>query len=199
MRAIVLFGAIALGATHAAAQKAERPEVKAGDRWQFVEWYTVPSATPNRTWIVTSVTAAGIEGTENGEPLRLTRDLTTIDSPRETNSNPGSLRFPLEVGKTWSYSNDYLFKPKSSRGHMEADVTVVGHERVKVPAGEFDAFKLTARERISGTSPIGSRIDAETVRTYWYAPAARTIVKRESKNPYLGPSTVELVAFELQP
>mgnify|MGYP006886485870 CR=1 FL=1 len=85
------------------------------------------------------------------------------------------------------------------RGQMEADVVVVGYERVKVPAGEFDAFKLTARERMSGTSPIGSRIDAETVRTYWYAPAARTIVKRESKNPYLGPSTVELVAFELQP
>lgn len=52
---------------------------------------------------------------------------------------------------------------------------------------------------MSGTSPIGSRYDGEVKRTYWYAPAARTIVKWVSHNPYLGPSTTELVSFELRP
>jgi hypothetical protein len=198
MRAIALFG-LALLATAVAAQKAERPDVKAGDRWHFVEWYTVPSTTPNRTWIVSSVTPTSIEGTENGEPLRLTRDLAIVDSPRETNSNPGSLSFPLEVGKKWRYVNDWLFKPKGSRGRVVVDVAVVGYERVKVPAGEFDAFKLVSTESLSGTSPIGSQYGGEIIRTYWYAPAARAVVKRESKNPYLGPSTLELVALELQP
>ena len=33
----------------------------------------------------------------------------------------------------------------------------------------------------------------EIVTTYWYAPAARAVVKSESRNPYLGPVNVELV------
>ena len=183
----------------ALAQRAEQPVVKAGDQWQFVEYYTVASTTPNRTWVVTSVTPAGIIGTDNGEPLRLTADLNVVDSPRERNSNSTMLRFPLEVGSHWSFANDYLFKPKSSEGRAVTDVMVVGHERVTVVAGEFDAFKLEARSRLSGTTPVGSRVDAQTLTTYWYAPAARAIVKSVHHNPYLGPSTVELVKVDLKP
>jgi hypothetical protein len=67
-----------------------------------------------------------------------------------------------------------------------------------VPAGEFDAFKLVATDRISGTSPINSQYAGEIVRTYWYAPAARAVVKIVTANPYLGPSTVELTGFRLE-
>jgi len=52
---------------------------------------------------------------------------------------------------------------------------------------------------IRGISGINSHIDAETNTTYWYAPAARAIVKSVSHNPYLGISTVELTGFRLQP
>jgi len=191
--------ASALLAAPAIAQRAERPEVKVGDRWDFAVWYTTPSATPSRTWQVTAVTAAGIAGTENGEPLSLTGELNVVESPRTWESNPRLLAFPLEVGKRWRFDSDWLFKPKGSRGKAAVEVTVVAHERVTVPAGTFDAFRLTSRETLSGTSPIGSRYDGETTRTYWYAPAARAIVKMASRNPYLGSSTVELVALELRP
>lgn len=183
----------------ALAQRAEQPVVKVGDQWQFVEYYAVPSTTPNRTWVITSVTPAGITGTDNGEPLRLTADLNVVDSPRERNSNSTMLRFPLEVGSHWSFASDYLFKPKGSEGRTVTDVMVVGHEKVAVVAGEFDAFKLEAKSRLSGISPIKSKVDAETFATYWYAPAARAVVKAMYRNPYLGPRTVELVAFKLQP
>ena len=46
---------------------------------------------------------------------------------------------------------------------------------------------------------LNSQIDAEVNRTYWYAPAARAVVKSVTHNPYLGPSTVELVEFQLRP
>jgi len=78
-------------------------------------------------------------------------------------------------------------------------VVVIGHEKVTVPAGEFDAFKLVAKGGLSGVSPINSQYAGETTTTYWYAPAARTIVKSVSHNPYLGMSTVELVEFQLRP
>ena len=200
MRAVAAVVALALGAVGPAlAQRAERPEVRVGDRWAFVVYYATPSATPNRTWVVTSVAPARIEGTEDGEPLLLDADLNVLDSPRERNESPRLLRFPLAVGDRWSYASDYLFKPKNSRGRTATDVRVIAHERVAVVAGEFDAFRLEARSRLSGTSAVGSVIDAETVTTYWYAPSARAVVKSLHHNPYLGKSTVELVALALQP
>jgi hypothetical protein len=190
---------LALFADPAVGQNAERPDVKVGDQWKFAVYYTVPSATPNRTWLVTSVSATDIVGTENGEPLRLTRELNVLESPRDKYSNSKLLAFPLTVGKRWQYVTDWVFKPKGSEGKSAIDITVIAYEKVAVPAGEFDAFKLTSRESMSGTSPVGSVYAGETTRTYWYAPAARAIVKVVSHNPYLGPSIVALVGFELRP
>src|SRR2546427_3214155 len=55
--------ALAGTASPTMAQTAERPVVKAGDRWQFVEYYGIASTGPNRDWVVTSVTSSRIEGT----------------------------------------------------------------------------------------------------------------------------------------
>jgi len=38
----------------------------------------------------------------------LTPDLNIIESPQEKNSDDRLLSFPLEVGKQWSYVNDYV-------------------------------------------------------------------------------------------
>jgi len=195
----LLVVALALLADPALAQKAPQPEVKVGDQWQFAVYCTVPSTTPNRAWVITSVTPDRIEGTENGEPLLLTADLNVLESPRTKESNPKALEFPLEVGKRWQYVSDWVFKPKGSKGRAIVNVTVLGYEKITIPAGEFDAFKLASKESLSGTSPINSQYAGETTRTYWYAPAARAVVKLVSHNPYLGPSSVELVAFNLRP
>src|SRR5580765_6097492 len=116
-------------------------------------YWSAPSAEPNRDWVIHSVTPAGIEGTENGEPLRLTPDLGVLDSPRASETNPQSLSFPLEVGKRWRYTSDWLFKGKGSEGNIVVEVVVTGHEKLTVPAGAFDAFKLTAKSSLSGVSP----------------------------------------------
>jgi hypothetical protein len=191
--------ALVLLAGSAMAQSADRPHVKVGDQWQFVVYYAIPSVEPNRVWVITSITSTGIEGTENGEPLRFTPDLNLLESPRHQESNPRALSFPLEVGKQWRYTSDWVFKLKGSRGSAVVDVAVVGHEEVRVPAGDFHAFKIVAKGRIRGVSGINSQIDAQTNATYWYAPAARAIVKSVSHNPYLGTSTVELVRVQLRP
>jgi hypothetical protein len=63
------------------AQTAERPQFRVGDRWEFAVYYSVPTATPSRTWVVTSVSADRVHGTENGEPLVLTADGNVLESP----------------------------------------------------------------------------------------------------------------------
>ena len=195
------FLALTMLAGPAVAQRAERPDVKVGDRWEFVLYYGTPSAQPNRSWVITSVSSTTVEGMENGEPLLLTPDLNVRDSPLRTESNPNALRFPLEAGKRWQYASDWVFKPLNSSGRLDVDVTVVRHERVIVLAGTYCALKIESNGRLSGMSSIGSHFAGEIVTTYWYSPAARAIVKSVSRNPYLGTSTVELVdmAHRLEP
>jgi len=186
--------ALLLAAPAALAQPSPRPDIRVGDQWQFAVYDSVPTRVPNRTWIVTAVTPTGIEATENGAPLRLTPELNVLDSPRQSETNPGLLRFPLEVGQRWNYDSQWTFKPKNSTGTIAMAVEVQARERVSVPAGEFDAFRLFAHGKLGGTSPANSVYASETTTTYWYAPAARAIVKLTHHNPYIGRTHVELVS-----
>jgi hypothetical protein len=181
----------------ALAQTALVPAVTAGDAWQFAVYYTVPSAVPNRSWVVQSVNSVHIEATENGEPLVMTRELNVLDSPRHSESDPRQLSFPMRVGDRWRYATDWLFKAKSSRGKLVVDVKVVSYEAVRVPAGIFEAFRLEAKGQLGGNSPTNTFFAGETTTTYWYAPAARAVVKSVHHNPYQGNTTVELVAYQL--
>ena len=45
---------LALLADVAPAQKADVPQIKVGDRWQFVLYYSVPSTALNLAWVVRS-------------------------------------------------------------------------------------------------------------------------------------------------
>jgi hypothetical protein len=175
------------------------PSVAAGDAWNFAVYYTVPTAVPNRSWVVKSVNSVHIEATENGEPRVMTRELNVLDSPRHSESDPRALSFPLRVGDRWSYRSDWLFKAKSSRGKLVVDVKVVSYEAVRVPAGIFEAFRLEAKGQLGGDSPSNTFYAGETTTTYWYAPAARAVVKSVHHNPYQGTTTVELVDFRLSP
>lgn len=191
-----LFALVLTGS--ALAQTAERPGVAVGDSWQFAVYYTVPTRKPNRTWVITSVDGGRLFGTENGELLTLTADLNIADSPRQAESNPKALSFPLQVGKRWRYTSNWLFKPKASRGTISVDVAVIGYEAAQVPAGTFLAFKLEASGELGGSSPSNTFYAGQTKSTYWYSPAARAIVKSVVHNPYQGTSTVELVDFKLR-
>jgi hypothetical protein len=186
-------------ALSANAQTAQRPLVAVGDSWQFVVYYTVPSRTSNRSWIITSIRGDRLIGTENGEALTLTDELNVADSPRQSETNPRALHFPLEVGKRWRYTSNWLFKPKSSRGSIAVEVAIVAYETVDVPAGRFEAFKLEATGELAGSSPANTFYAGQTTTTYWYAPAARAIVKSVGHNPYQGTTTVELVQFSIRP
>lgn len=181
----------------AAAQQAARPQVMPGDRWSFVVYYGTPSTTPNRHWVVTATSPEGIQATENGEPLLLSPDLNVVESPTRRESNLLLLQFPLSIGKRWTYETDTLFKDNQSTARTDARVEVVAHETVRVVAGEFAAFRLEAGGSFTGRSKGGPGVlSGEFRSTYWYAPAARAIVKSETWSTYRGAVTVELARVE---
>ena len=194
--AVVL--ALAIIASPAVAQKADRPAVQVGDEWQFMNYIVVPIQKPNLVWVITSITPTGIAGTSNGKPLTLTPELNVIESPTRKFSDRRNLSFPLEVGKSWTYSNYAEFKDMGGATRMDAGVTVAGYEKVTVPAGQFDAFKIEAKGKLGQQGAAGAGA-MDFTETSWYAPSARAIVKQVYRDPVVGERVLELASFKLQP
>jgi hypothetical protein len=199
MQSLVLVVAMR-AAGPALAQSAERPSVRPGDEWHFVVYHGTRSTVPNRVWRVVTASAQRIEATENGAPLTLTPDLNVLDSPLRRDTNTRQLQFPLSVGLRWGYVTDLQFKDNGSTATTTAEVQVQAYEKVRVAAGEFDAFRIAASGRIDGRSRGGPGVLAgEFVSVYWYAPSVRAIVKSTTTSTYRGTAHVELVEARLQP
>jgi hypothetical protein len=72
-------------------------------------------------------------------------EVPTVERPLDDGAFLYFLRtIPLEVGKTYTWNR--YFKPDRN----PVRVTVVRRERIKVPAGEFDAFVLQPKIRAKG-------------------------------------------------
>ncbi len=175
---------------------ANRPELKVGDKWtaERRDAFTKALIFSEET-VVTSVSPADVKVSINGSPGTMTPDLTGRDSPRLT-SDPGYelLRFPMEVGKKWDFKTRWQFKQSGAKGGARLDVEVKGMESVKVPAGEFEAYKLEASGFMNADSGRNWRASA----TYWYAPKAKSIVRFvwvDGGNDYV----TELVQVNLVP
>lgn len=181
--------------TPALAQKADRPDVKVGDRWRFeVHLGQGPSTfkTRDRVRVITSVTPERVELTDDDGKVVLTPDLNDVDTPSVKHSNMKLLSFPIEVGKQWRFTDNVLHKAFGSEVSANWRVAVVAYEKVRVPAGEFDAFKLEAKR-----SWIAGSVAGTDSSVYWYAPAARAVVKSEVQDNS-GFTTTELAEFKLK-
>ena len=180
------------------AQRAERPEVKVGDEWQFVQYYVVPTQKPNFIWVITAVTPTSIVGTENDGPLKLDASLNVVESSLHKFSDRRHLSFPLTVGSAWTFRNRSESKLYASGEWYDAAVTVAAYEKVTVQAGQFDAFRFEVTGQ-HGQQGAGSAGAWDFKSTYWYAPSAKAIVKEVFRDARTGEMVRELVAFKLQP
>ena len=185
------------GPAKAAGEKAEAPAVKVGDRWK-TEQKDKRTGNKEGEWLrtVTAVTSGLIEGTENSGTFKMTSELNPIESVVfVTTGDPRVLSFPLEVGKKWTMKYQFANKTNQGKGRVEGDVEVVGYEKVSVAAGTFDAFRIEAKAFWNNDA---TRANGRSRSVYWYAPAARTIVRTEYEDGYNN-WVRELLEVQLQP
>lgn len=82
---------------------------------------------------------------------------------------------------------------------VAATITVVALERVTVSAGSFDAWKLTSDEYFNR----GDGRSGKMLRTYWYAPEVKRIVREEyqdtSKGQTYNRNLIELAGYKPAP
>jgi len=105
------------------------------------------------------------------------------------------LSFPLEVGKKWSGTADKRVFKTGGHGTFHVKGEVVSTEKITVPAGTFDTYKIHVLAEGDSTGE-----DAEmgnTDETIWYAPAVKRYVKQESKFSQNGKLRDDSI-FELQ-
>ena len=94
-----------------------------------------------------------------------------------------SYEFPLERGKSWSHRVEATNPATGRRQSVRIDAEVGGSERVRVPAGEFDAVKIT-RTIYTGDADFPKR-ETTITETEWYAPALGRSVKLVSNSFYV--------------
>lgn len=190
--------AAAQSSTAAPGLSGQVPVFKVGDSWLWVRSDRrtgLKEAETSRT--ITKVSPERIEGTDNGNAITMTADqlalMETADFVRQ--GSPHFVQFPLELGKKWSFKYVQASKAGPQRTRWQYDAEVVGQERVKVPAGEFDAFKVVCKGYWN--NEVGSGNGAAEV-TLWFAPAARATVKSQFQGGQ-SYNVSELVEMKLMP
>ncbi len=109
-------------------------------------------------------------------------EVPTVDRPLDDGAFLYFLRtIPLEVGKTYSFNR--YFKPDRN----PVTVTVVRRERIKVPAGEFDAVVLQPKIKAKGIFAEGANAEV------WVADDdTRIMLQMKTRLPFGG------VTFQLR-
>lgn len=172
------------------------PEIGVGDTWTYRvrdgytnlergnQSYRVTHASPDR--ISVAVSGGGrLDETQvyNREWNWLRHPATNLQT-FDYSPAYAALAFPLAAGKRWQARIMATDPGDGRRFPVWIDGTVLGWERVKVPAGEFDALKI---ERIVYIEYWEYTVRGRSeIREYeWYAPAAKQAVRREASSQYL--------------
>ena len=94
--------------------------------------------------------------------------------------------FPLDPGKSWSVRVNATVAGVPGVRSVRVDGTVLGRERIRVPAGEFDTIKV--RRVVFPGDAYYSLLETKIVEYDWYAPALGRTVRTDSKSEYVDTS-----------
>ncbi len=169
------------------------PDIRVGDNWAYAfhDGYTKLS----KGTLVYRVSAVQGDTVSvevmHGERLtneRYTRDWNWLERPMTNLQNfryspaYAALPFPLEAGKSWRAYVQATDPATGRVNRVRIDGKVLGWERVKVPAGEFDALRI---RRLVYAGNFGHfRSEEQIVEFDWYAPRLGRVVRQESSSLY---------------
>jgi hypothetical protein len=183
LAALIVLGLIS--GSSFAQHRAELPELHIGDTWvyQSSDVRTGDKRNPSTHRLI-SVTPDTIVLQAGATTRTYTREFNLTDVKRgdivtETYSPAWQYySFPLEVGKQWSSDFTSVTRERKRRTRFQWTARVEAIEKITVPAGTFDTFKI----RYTGnyqTSDGASSWTGQRIETIWYAPAVKRHVKSE--------------------
>lgn len=108
------------------------------------------------------------------------------------------LEAPLEKGKRWSTSFTATGTTFSSNVVQERQVDKV--EKIRVPAGEFETYKVSVRGRINGVDPKGTAYSGKEEITEWWAflSGKPKVIRVDYRNSFGEKASLELISLSIK-
>jgi hypothetical protein len=168
------------------ADSGDKPDLHAGDRWS---WQHINGLVNEKDYtriedvIDVSPKEVHVRIRRKGTPGMVletyTADLNPVDTGGER-YDPSLMRFefPLQAGKKWNGTFDKMLLTNGKHGKFYVKAEVGALEKVSVPAGGFDAYKVTLT--YDATATDDDAMTGQTVETIWYAPTVKNVVKSDT-------------------
>jgi hypothetical protein len=158
---------------------AERPMWKVGYMWKYHQVGGSPAVESDWSREVNKSLPAGQFSilTETGKELVFDGETNSLD-PRGPDYSWKRFSFPLFVGKEWTHKRH--FGNAAYDGYETSSWEVKGYEKMTVPAGTYDCFRVEGV--VWGTlaiPPYGPQTSHETVM-YWYCPTIEWFARFKS-------------------
>ena len=185
LRILTIFFLIFISTRLFASPDVAKPDVHVGDFWSWqhinglanekdftqIEDVIEISDTEIRTRV-------RVKGKSNSAVWTYNRDWNPVDvGSAQYSPYLKDLIFPLEIGEKWDGTADKMLFSNGKHGKFIYKGEIVAYEKITVPAGTFDAFKVNVVLDATGTDEDANV--GNTILNYWYAPAAKRYVKRE--------------------
>jgi hypothetical protein len=172
----------------AAIDQISAPSLKVGDSWTY-QTVDLFSGSLKRRYTLTLKTITTDEWQfgastfdKSWNLLREVRDGKVVAkwSPKRPN-----FEFPLQPGKTWNGRG--VLEREDLRSEHSVDFKVVRQERVFVPAGVFDTFRVEGTGNYKSVKKDGQSGEGRVTHRYWYSPkAARFVVYEYEETNWKG-------------
>jgi hypothetical protein len=150
--------------------------------------YHVDKVEPNRIFTSVSSENSLVESgrtavfTGDGNWVRRTLDSHGKPQTIEFSTESPAYAFPLVVGKRWSMRAPARVPETGKSRSVRIDGAVIGAERIRVPAGEFDTLKITRTIYAGDANSFETETNISEIE--WYAPALRRAVRSETRSSY---------------
>ena len=192
---VLVAAPLVLVVVDAHAQSAERPIWKVGNLWAYHAVGGLPPAESRWSREVTESRADGNFSvrTETGRALVFDGETNSLDR-RGPEYSWKRFSFPLSVGKRWTHSRKLA--SGSTDGTERATWEVKAFEKLTVPAGTFDCFRVEGVVWQSWTPAIYGPWTSHEDATYWYCPDVKWVAKWKSHraaspgSPYIDSESV---------
>ncbi len=174
----------------AVARALEAPPRQVGDRWVYHREIRDGEAITRRNYVTWTVSAAGPDGFEvdTGDseiPIQFDRSGNVRSMPVQKGQGKvvfdpfdPRFRFPLTPGSSWSARSGE--KLAQYERQTESTVTVLGWESVTVPAGTFQAVKVSQVANSQWSPFPGQQAVSKRLTHFWYVPQVRTFARYET-------------------
>ena len=166
------------------------PSPQVGDQWVYQREIRDGEGLTRRNYLTMTVASAGLGGYEvqssaSDVPYRYDANGNIQSMPASTGSGTFVIdpvdvlfRFPLQAGASWSAGTREV-GPSFVR-NAENLVTVVGWESLQVPAGTFQAMKISKVATKAWEPFPGQSTRSKRVTNVWFVPALRTYARYET-------------------